>query len=580
MGWISPTSWEDPDGQWLDEEKAYDEILGTYAKQDEVPSVSWGSRVHYYIAIPGVFCSKIRFWAHKDAAYGIKEVIVQVYYGTPKTWYTIYSGTYVSGQETEALVGSNQYITGVRFRFYNDMLVPCMAKLYECDFYQNELKVTTQDCTDITGVSALANGNVTLVDEDNPTTRGFCYMEGTSGDPTTANSKVYDTGSFEEGAFSKTIPDLSPGTGYRVRAYAIDEKGTTYGETVQLTTKATPTVTTQAVTDILSTTATGNGNITALGDETPTKRGVCWNITGSPTVDDDISEETGEFGTGAFDVEMTGLEPGVHYYVKAYAYNEVGYAYGEEVEFDTDKVAPTVTTQDATEIGQNQVKGNGNITASGGEDATERGFEYGLTQTATWTKKETVGGYGTGAFSLVIDSLEVNTNYWYRAYAVNSIGTSYGAWVEFQTAASGTIPTGAVLDICADYSGYTYQLHGAETDDGETYESYFVLSTDLTDKQALHFYKRLEDLFSYFRKKESGTCKIYVKRDNEATWQYAGEVSMTGDEDILVKHLPSENEDTTGDVDFLAKHFLIKFAFESDFGFIGLVNEFIPGGER
>ncbi|MBA7630621.1 hypothetical protein ES703_38145 [subsurface metagenome] len=94
-----------------------------------------------------------------------------------------------------------------------------------------------------------------------------------------------------------------------------------------------PTVTTQAVADIQPTTATGHGNITNTGGENCTKRGVCWNTGGNPTVADSKSEETGSFGTGAFSRSMTGLTPGQHYYVKAYAYNSAGYGYGSQVEF-------------------------------------------------------------------------------------------------------------------------------------------------------------------------------------------------------------------------------------------------------
>jgi len=344
-----------------------------------------------------------------------------------------------------------------------------------------------------------------------------------------------------------------------------------------------PTVTTQAVSDVALETATGNGNITDTGGQNATKRGVCWNTTGNPTIADDTVEEEGDFGTGAFTASMTGLSGGTKYYVKAYAITPAGTSYGTEVSFTTGIV---VTTQTPTDVLTTTVTANGNITSIDGGNATVRGFKYGLTQTDTWDAHDN-GDFGAGAYTKGLTGLSANTTYWIRAYATNSIGTFYGDWVQFQTAASGTIPTGAVLDICADYSGYTYQLHGAETDDGKTYESYFVLSTDLTDKQGLHFNKRLEDLFSYFEKKDSGVCKIYVKRDNEATWQYAGEVSMTGDEDIIIKHLPSDNEDTSGDVDFLAKHFLIKFVFECDFfvfecdfGFIGLVTEAIPEGAR
>ena len=330
-------------------------------------------------------------------------------------------------------------------------------------------------------------------------------------------------------------------------------------------------VTTQAVTDITHNSATGNGNITNINGENCSKRGVCWNTTGSPTVADEKSEETGSFGTGAFTGSITGLDPGTKYYVKAYTYNSCGYAYGAEVDFTTDKIAPTVTTQDATEISQSHVKGNGNITSTGGENCSERGFEYGLTKIATWTKKET-GSYEAGAFNLVIDGLQANTEYWYRAYAKNTVDPfyGYGEWVQFQTSASGTISTGTRISICSDYSGYTYKLNASLTDDGETYESFFVLSTDLA--QGLHIKKRLLDIFSYFTKKENGTAKIYIKQDNETEWNYAGEISFSvGDEDIIIPHLP---------VDFLAKHYLIKFLFENDFEFIGLITESILIGTR
>jgi hypothetical protein len=96
-----------------------------------------------------------------------------------------------------------------------------------------------------------------------------------------------------------------------------------------------PTVTTQAVTDILTTTATGNGNITDTGGENCTKRGICYNITGNPTVTDSKVEETGSFGTGAFTESLINLDNEKKYYAKAYTYNSVGYAYGAEVEFTT-----------------------------------------------------------------------------------------------------------------------------------------------------------------------------------------------------------------------------------------------------
>ena len=156
----------------------------------------------------------------------------------------------------------------------------------------------------------------------------------------------------------------------------------------------------------------------------------------------------------------------------------------------------------------------------------------------------------------------------------------YGEWLSFITAAPGGKPSGYKNDICSDYNGYTYILNRSLTDDGASYESYFVLSTDLSGKQTLHTNKRLLDIFSYFANKGTGTAKVYVKRDTEPAWQYAGEITLTGEQEIIIKHLPSENQDAEGDVDYMAKTFLIKWVFENDFEFIGTILESVAIGDR
>jgi hypothetical protein len=95
------------------------------------------------------------------------------------------------------------------------------------------------------------------------------------------------------------------------------------------------TVTTQAVSDIGTDAAVGHGTITDTGGENCSKRGVCWNTTGNPTVSDTKSEETGSFGAGAFSRPIPGLISGTTYYVRAYAYNNAGYGYGGQVVFGT-----------------------------------------------------------------------------------------------------------------------------------------------------------------------------------------------------------------------------------------------------
>lgn len=94
-----------------------------------------------------------------------------------------------------------------------------------------------------------------------------------------------------------------------------------------------PTVTTSAVTSITETTATSGGNITSNGGLPVTARGVCWSTSPSPTVDS--SKTTNGSGAGSFSSSLTGLTAGITYYVRAYATNSTGTAYGEEKTFKT-----------------------------------------------------------------------------------------------------------------------------------------------------------------------------------------------------------------------------------------------------
>lgn len=96
---------------------------------------------------------------------------------------------------------------------------------------------------------------------------------------------------------------------------------------------ATPTVTTDAPTSITTTTATSGGNVTDNGSGTVTARGVCWNTAGTPTIAD--SKTTDGTGAGTFTSSLTGLSPDTTYYVRAYATNGAGTAYGNQKSFTT-----------------------------------------------------------------------------------------------------------------------------------------------------------------------------------------------------------------------------------------------------
>ena len=110
------------------------------------------------------------------------------------------------------------------------------------------------------------------------------------------------------------------------------------------TTLNPPTVTTQSASNVGTTSATGNGNITDVGTTNPTAHGVCWSTTANPTVADSSVDNGPASATGAFTANITGLSPGNTYHVRAYATNNAGTGYGEDVTFTTTPVYSLVYT--------------------------------------------------------------------------------------------------------------------------------------------------------------------------------------------------------------------------------------------
>jgi len=94
-----------------------------------------------------------------------------------------------------------------------------------------------------------------------------------------------------------------------------------------------PTVTTTAITSITGNSATSGGDVTADGGAAVTAKGVCWNTTGTPVATG--NHTSNGTGTGSFSSSITGLSAGTLYYVRAYATNANGTAYGTELTFTT-----------------------------------------------------------------------------------------------------------------------------------------------------------------------------------------------------------------------------------------------------
>lgn len=93
---------------------------------------------------------------------------------------------------------------------------------------------------------------------------------------------------------------------------------------------------------------------------------------------------------------------------------------------------PTVETTSSSDLSSTTAQVTGNITDSGITPITIRGFQY---NTSPSPNQETVeaGSFSTGSFSHTITGLNEGVLYYFRAYAVNSEGVSYGEWLSFTT---------------------------------------------------------------------------------------------------------------------------------------------------
>lgn len=208
---------------------------------------------------------------------------------------------------------------------------------------------------------------------------------------------------------------------------------TTSGNPANFTTLALPTVTTAAAFGITKQAAGGGGNVTSDGGAAVTARGVCWNTTGNPTVAN--SKTTSGSGTGSFSSSLTGLSPNTTYYVRAYATNSVGTAYGNEVSFTTLAGVPVITTLQATNITTNSAQCGGKVTDNGGATITARGVCWNTTGNPTVQDAHTSDGNGLGTFSSGLTNLSPATTYYLRAFATNAAGTGYGEVQTFKTLA-------------------------------------------------------------------------------------------------------------------------------------------------
>jgi len=313
--------------------------------------------------------------------------------------------------------------------------------------------VTTTDITAITWNGISSGGNIVSDGGRSITERGICWDEVSM--PTidnNANKLTDDTSGT--GMFISVITGLTPATNYYIRAYAINERGVAYGNERNFRTDESskiPTVKTSKVTGVTLNSAISGGEVISDGGSVVSERGICWNKIPSPTIDDDKMADDA-VGTGIFTGIIRGLEAGDIYYIRAYATNSQGTAYGDERNFttNTDPDIPIVTSAEVSVITSGGAGSGGNVISDGGSEVIERGVCWSKTSLPIISDNRLVhNSSGTGEFTSVITGLDADTTYYIRAYATNSQGTGYGLEKNFKTALYSLPPTVGTHEISA-----------------------------------------------------------------------------------------------------------------------------------
>ncbi len=194
-----------------------------------------------------------------------------------------------------------------------------------------------------------------------------------------------------------------------------------------------PTLTNSAMADTAKTSITLNASLDDDGGSNSTSRGFQY---GPTTSYGGTSSTNGDYGTGSFSANLSGLTCGTTYHYRAFATNYSGTGYSSDSTFATSacSTAPSVLDLEISNINTGSASASSTVLSTGGEVISVRGFAYGLSPNYTATSSDTSSNT-TGPFSFDFSSLTCASGYVVKSYAENSVGLTYSNQVSFTTSA-------------------------------------------------------------------------------------------------------------------------------------------------
>lgn len=349
-------------------------------------------------------------------------------------------------------------------------------------FDEAGLNVDTLEATGIADTVATLQGELVAFGDVEQADVYFQYKTPTASSWTETarvTQSVLDT-------YQQEVTGLTAGQTYEWRAVALDSTGTvSFGRRKTFTTTndgtTAPTVTTDAASNVGSSSVDLNGTVSDFGDDSGTDRtsvDVFFEYVSADGSEFGVTSDTEKTATGSFTDSVSNLTPETTYKYRAAVRTNIGVTYGDYVEFTTASgTALTVTTDSATSVGDNEATLNGTVSSFGSAQSASVNFNYRPQGDPTWdqTTLETITT--PQSFADTVDQLVAGTTYEYQARASTSTDSATGTIKEFTTtgAVGGVIEDWEDNDTTIDaagWSGWTGDTAALSTTSSALSESY------------------------------------------------------------------------------------------------------------
>ncbi len=345
----------------------------------------------------------------------------------------------------------------------------------------------------------------------------------------------------EEGGFSDNLTGLTPETTYHFRAKAVGH-GTVYGSDMTFTTLTVPpSVTTTAASNLTTTSAQLNGNLSSKGTASSVSVSFEWGTTAGGPYPNSTANQTRTV-TGSFHTDLGGLTPGTTYYYRARAVGD-GPAYGDEKSFITLTAPPSVTTIDVSNIAIGGARLNGSLSSLGTAASVSVSFEWGPTTSFGYETTAEMR-ITTGAFYFDLSGLAPYTPFYYRAKAVGHGDAVYGLTKDFTPGTPPAVTTLEVSDVGLTSARLNGDLTSLGAADNVTVSFVWGLTPDCINETAAEirtatgtFYFELDNLdpgttYYYKAKAYGGAGPTYGDQIAFATLSPLPAVTTTDASDV------------------------------------------------